>query len=84
MWFRHGGVRYDHIKACYFGGRGTLDNCQLICIDCDTVKTRGDQKTIAKSKRLVLREQRHRERMALKGRGVSKAPRPRRWAWRVR
>jgi|SRR6516165_4676105 len=79
LWFR-GDARYDHIIACYWGGKGTIDNLQLLCVECDKIKTRGDHKTIAKSKKTQRRHQEHLARMALKGRGVSEARPRRRWA----
>jgi 5-methylcytosine-specific restriction endonuclease McrA len=75
---------YDHIVTCFMSGGGVLENCQVLCRSCDNIKTRGDIKTIAKSKRTIVRHQRHLERMAAKGRETSEARRPRRSAWRVR
>jgi hypothetical protein len=49
-------------------------------VECDKIKTRGDHKTIAKSKKTQRRHQEHLARMALKGRGVSEARPRRRWA----
>ena len=85
LWPGDGRV-FDHIVACYFGGKGTLENCQLICVDCDKPKTRNDQKTIAKSKRLVQRHQKHLERMRLKGQVHAQArhQNPRRAVWPAR
>ena len=76
-----GGDRiFDHIWPCFLSGQGSLENCQVLCRTCDAVKTRGDHKTIAKSKKTQRRHQAHLARMALKGRGVSEARPRRRWA----
>ncbi len=47
-----GKFRYDHIIPDWLGGEPTLANCQVICMACDTMKTRGDQRTISKVKRI--------------------------------
>ena len=47
---------YDHRNPDYFGGEPTLENCQVICRECDKIKTGGDMTTIAKSKRIRKRE----------------------------
>ena len=44
-------TEYDHIKPCALGGDNSLDNCQCLCCDCHKGKTKGDVKTIAKTKR---------------------------------
>lgn len=48
-----GRYRYDHIKPDAFGGEPTLENCQVICLNCDAPKTYGeDIPAIAKSNRV--------------------------------
>ena len=76
LWPGDGRV-FDHIVACYWGGRGTLENCQLICRECDRAKTARDQRQIARGKRLQIRHQKHLQRMALKDAGVPAAERDR-------
>lgn len=51
-----GRFRYDHVNPDYFGGPATLENCQVICRECDVIKTGGDMTTIAKSRRIRKRE----------------------------
>lgn len=53
---RPGKYRYDHILPCALGGESDLDNCQLLCANCDATKTyRYDFKAIAKGKRIRAR-----------------------------
>lgn len=47
-----GKFRYDHIIPDWIGGANTLENCQAICLACDKPKTAGDQRDIAKVKRV--------------------------------
>lgn len=50
-----GRFTYDHRNPDYFGGEPTLDNCQVICRECDREKTGKDAGAIAKSRRIVKR-----------------------------
>jgi len=68
LWFNSRGTRYDHAMACYWGGRGELSNCQVLCITCDAKKTKTDQGQIAKNKRVSKKYLEHLQRMAAKGR----------------
>lgn len=46
------GVIFDHIVPDGLGGAATLDNCALICLPCNRIKTCGkDVPQIAKMKR---------------------------------
>lgn len=47
---------YDHRNPDYFGGEPTLENCQVICRECDRDKTNKDASDIAKSRRIIKRE----------------------------
>jgi 5-methylcytosine-specific restriction protein A len=48
-----GRFRFDHIKPDAFGGNPALENCQVICLNCDAPKTYGeDIPAIAKSNRV--------------------------------
>ena len=58
-----GRFRYDHIDPDWFSKDNSLDNCQVICLECDGRKTPRDQKNVAKSKRIRRKEQRHAARM---------------------
>lgn len=52
-----GRFTYDHRNPDYFGGEPTLENCQVICRECDGTKTyKRDIPTIAKSRRIRKRE----------------------------
>lgn len=44
---------YDHIDPDYFSGCNDLENCQVLCQQCDAAKTAKDHGDIAKSKRIV-------------------------------
>lgn len=59
---------YDHRNPDYFGGEPTLENCQVICRECNREKTNKDARDIAKSRRIIKREA-----------GVRKERRIRRW-----
>ena len=50
-----GRMTYDHINPDWMGGEPTLENCQLLGWCCDKPKTAGDQKVIAKVKRVARR-----------------------------
>lgn len=43
---------YDHIIPDHFGGEPTLDNCQVICRECNREKTNRDAADIAKGRRI--------------------------------
>ncbi len=47
-----GKYHYDHIIPDGQGGEPTLENCAVICHPCHKLKTRGDIKAIAKTKRI--------------------------------
>lgn len=47
---------YDHRNPDYFGGEPTVENCQVICRECNRDKTNNDATDIAKSRRIVKRE----------------------------
>jgi 5-methylcytosine-specific restriction enzyme A len=51
-----GKVHYDHRIPDAQGGEPTLENCQVLCVPCHTVKTAKDAADTAKAKR---REARH-------------------------
>lgn len=53
---RPGKYTYDHRIPDQTGGEATLENCQVICRECDREKTAADQSIIAKAKR---RERKH-------------------------
>ena len=42
---------FDHVVTDFHGGRATLDNCQVLCRECDRAKTSADQATIADTRR---------------------------------
>lgn len=44
---------FDHRIPDWMGGKNDLANCQVLCWLCDKAKTAGDQKQIAKSKRII-------------------------------
>ena len=47
-----GKYRFGHITPCAMGGKGTLDNCEVVCLPCDKVQTyQTDLPQIAKAKR---------------------------------
>jgi 5-methylcytosine-specific restriction endonuclease McrA len=48
---RPGRFTYDHRIPDQMGGEPTLENCQVICRECDRDKTGRDQSDIAKAKR---------------------------------
>lgn len=47
-----GGFFYDHIDPDWFSGCNDLDNCQVLCDQCNKEKTAKDQGNIAKVKRI--------------------------------
>jgi 5-methylcytosine-specific restriction enzyme A len=53
---RPGKFTYDHRVPDQLGGEPTLDNCQVICRECDREKTGQDAGDIARAKR---RERKH-------------------------
>lgn len=46
-----GKFTYDHRVPDQLGGDPTLENCQVICRECDRAKTRKDAGDIAKARR---------------------------------
>ena len=50
-----GKFRYDHIVPDALGGEPTLENCQVICMACDSQKTPADLTRLAKAKRIEAR-----------------------------
>lgn len=48
---RPGKYTFDHIIPDQMGGEPTLENCQVICRECDKDKTAKDAGDIAKAKR---------------------------------
>lgn len=38
------GFELDHITPLYLGGEDTEDNCQILCFDCHSNKTKHDMK----------------------------------------
>ena len=67
---------YDHIIADFNGGRNTLDNCQVLRVDCHQAKTAEDMPFIKKNRREDKRKNGTGARKALipgsKGSGVRK------------
>ena len=61
-----GRFTYDHIDPDWYSKDNELENCQVICRECDRKKTAKDQGDIAKSKRIIDRGMGIRRR---KGRG---------------
>jgi 5-methylcytosine-specific restriction endonuclease McrA len=53
---QRGRFTYDHVIPDWTGGKPTLENCQVICRECDRAKTKKDAGNIAKSKRIIRRE----------------------------
>lgn len=51
-----GKFAYDHVIPDWMGGEATIENCQVICTPCHTVKTRQDAADRAKVRR---QEDRH-------------------------
>ena len=49
---RAGFYVFDHVVPDALGGRATIDNCQVLCRDCDRPKTAADQGAIADNRRL--------------------------------
>ncbi|MCX4196700.1 HNH endonuclease [Methylobacterium organophilum] len=71
-----GKFAYDHRIPDWMGGEATLENCQVLCTPCHTVKTRQDAADRAKAKR---REDAHRgiadaPRQKIRSAGFRKAP----------
>lgn len=46
-----GKFRYDHRIPDWMGGDNSLENCQVLGLCCDSIKTPQDQRDIAKTKR---------------------------------
>lgn len=51
-----GDYECDHDLADGLGGKPTLENARILCILCHDRKTPGDQRKIAKVKRLVVKD----------------------------
>ena len=49
---RPGFYRFDHIIPDAIGGSATLENCQVICIDCDAAKYPADRAVIDRTRRI--------------------------------
>ena len=47
-----GFYRFDHIIPDAIGGSATLENCQVICIDCDAAKYPADRAVIDRTRRI--------------------------------
>ncbi len=43
---------FDHKLPDFMGGAPTLENCQVICVDCDRAKYRTDRTLIDKTRRI--------------------------------
>jgi 5-methylcytosine-specific restriction endonuclease McrA len=75
-----GKYRYDHVVPDTFGGAPTLENCQVICIACDSEKTYGkDIPAIAKNNRMRERNlgiKRNKTRRTIAGRRFDGTPIP--------
>lgn len=48
-----GKITYDHVVPDWMGGEPTLENCQVLGWCCDKPKTAKDQRDIAKTKRII-------------------------------
>jgi hypothetical protein len=59
-----GFYRFDHIIPDAIGGSATLENCQVICVDCDAAKYPADRAVIDRTRRVQDRHE-----------GTSTAPR---------
>lgn len=58
-----GDYHYDHVVPAGLGGESTLDNCQVLCRSCHSVKTaKADVPNIARAKR------RHRKHIGIRKR----------------
>ena len=42
---------FDHVVPDYHGGRPTIENCQVLCKDCDRAKTAADRAAIDDTRR---------------------------------
>ncbi|MCJ2104727.1 HNH endonuclease [Methylobacterium sp. E-041] len=49
---RPGYYRFDHIIPDAIGGSATLENCQVICVDCDAAKYPSDRVVIDRTRRV--------------------------------
>ncbi|WP_187275153.1 HNH endonuclease signature motif containing protein [Methylobacterium sp. WL120] len=47
-----GFYRFDHIIPDAIGGSATLENCQVICIECDAAKYPSDRAVIYRTRRI--------------------------------
>lgn len=76
-----GKYRYDHIMPDTFGGEPTLENCQVICSNCDGEKTyKVDIPTIAKNNRVRAKHVGIKKRgRTIAGRRFNGDPIPSRW-----
>lgn len=61
-----GRFTYDHRIPDWMGGEPILENCQVICRECDRAKTRKDAGDRAKSKRIIKRERSIRKKRTLR------------------
>ncbi len=75
-----GKMIFDHVLPDWIGGEPTLENCAVICVACNKIKTAQDAADRAKTQR---REDAHRgikdtPRQRIKSAGFAKAPPQRR------
>lgn len=47
-----GKIAYDHVNPDWTSGDNSLENCEVLCLDCHKAKTALDQGDIAKVKRI--------------------------------
>lgn len=70
---RAGKIHYDHIIPDAMGGTPTLDNCQVLCTACHSVKTcEQDLPAIARAKRRAAKHHSIRKRSSFPGSRDSK------------
>jgi 5-methylcytosine-specific restriction endonuclease McrA len=63
------GKDFDHIKPVAFGGTSTLENCQLLCRDCNAEKGIQEGRDAAKADRKGGRSGQHARRTRAKAEG---------------
>jgi 5-methylcytosine-specific restriction enzyme A len=67
------GSEVDHIKAAAFGGLPTLENGQLLCGPCHSVKTEQDRANALAADKMAGRAGQYSRRMKAKAQGKHKA-----------